>query len=616
MHGFFGPLSGAPRAGPWDLHWRDLHFSTTGKVFESGSTRLAIEGCLTRFVNSPIRLRRENPIESVLALYKEHGEDFVSRLDGLFLLIFSPSEESEIYIVNNRYQATRLYYTRTPAGLFVSQSIQKLLEQSGIDRKPCFGSIRAFLANGFTTSDETQIKGVHKFLPSDYFVLNRGQAERKSYWLGEMKFDRRPFENLEQHLDEYERLYRAGLERYLEARRPNEVGTLLSGGHDTSFVVAQSTQVLKSQLHCYTVTFPGWTFDEGKFAENIARKFNTKYHAIPFHEGHVDRIVSLIRANEEPVVGSSLPLHVLSEEASKTVDVMLGGDGGDTLWGEYYPVAEYHRWVHRLPTSIRRVLHKLALQLRDWTDWERFWELEHVAALFTEDNYHDSFMRKLCTYRHFNEAFQRELLTSQILKEDYSRSHTEIRFTDENFADALIEGKLFNAFYTYQSFHTTKSVEYFGMDLYLPTIEKDVIDFICSLPMEWVNGGTTFHRLTNNKKINRRFHKKALSRYLSREEIYNRSFDIPWYNILRPRRALLEKLHARLKARGWYNEAALSRLFSEFMVQKVKKHELLELKHHGYRIFTLLSLEIWCQEYLDGRFSPEEKNLRLEDYLG
>jgi asparagine synthase (glutamine-hydrolysing) len=224
-------------------------------------------------------------------------------------------------------------------------------------------------------------------------------------------------------------------------------------------------------------------------------------------------------------------------------------------------------------------------------------------------------MRKLCTYRHFNDAFQAEILSQEVMAEPYSKSHLEVEFRNDNFSDALIEGKLFNAFYTYQGIHTTKLAAYNGMELVLPTVEKDVVDFICRLPANWINGGTALHRLCNNKRINRRFHKAALARYLKREEIYNRSFDIPWASILRPRRTLLEKLLARLLARGWYNEAALKNLFSEFLTQKVKDHELLELKHHGYRVFTLLSLEIWCIEYLDGRFSEEKRNLVLEEYL-
>jgi glutamate dehydrogenase (NADP+) len=77
------------------------------------------------------------------------------------------------------------------------------------------------------------------------------------------------------------------------------------------------------------------------------------------------------------------------------------------LWGEYYPVAEYHRYVKNSPLFLRRFFHSISTVLRDVFDWERFWELEHVASLFTEDNYYNDFMRKLCTYRHFTDEMQK-----------------------------------------------------------------------------------------------------------------------------------------------------------------------------------------------------------------
>jgi asparagine synthase (glutamine-hydrolysing) len=296
---------------------------------------------------------------------------------------------------------------------------------------------------------------------------------------------------------------------------------------------------------------------------------------------------------------------------------MLGGDGGDTLWGEYYPVAEFHRYIQHAPKFLRELLYQGAKGLRKITDWERFWELEHVSELFRKDNYYDDFLRRLCTYRHFSDEFQDSLLNKDVFGGvKPARSSLELEFNKDNFEEMLIEAKLFNAFYTYMSFFTYNSMESNGLNLYFPTINKDLIDFITSLPKEWVNGGTTFHRLTNHKSINRKFHKHALARYLKTEEIYNRSFDMPWYMILKPRVDVLEKLLMRLKDRGWYNNLELEKLFSEFRTQNVKDYELLELKHHGYRVYTLLALEIWCMEFIDGGIEKSyDSNISLEEYL-
>ncbi|OFZ28620.1 MAG: hypothetical protein A2622_05890 [Bdellovibrionales bacterium RIFCSPHIGHO2_01_FULL_40_29] len=600
--------------GQFDFSW-----SATSLFLKDNDSFLYIDGNITQFIETNIQLDLNNQLSSINALYLFYSENFVRHLDGLFLLVFKPKNSDEIFIVNNRYEANRLYYYLTETEFYFSESLKDLLSNFPIPRQPDFGSIRSFLSNGFIISEKTPVAGVSKMLPADYFIIKNSKIFQKSYWSDEIKFNRKPFDHLQNHISRYEHLYQQGLENYLRAKKSRRVGTLLSGGHDTSFVVIQAEKVLKRlklpKLEAFTVTFPDWNFNEESYAANIAQKFDAAFTAIPFTAKDLDYAIDLIKANEEPVVGSSLPLHILMKKAGVDVDTMLGGDGGDTLWGEYYPVAEYHRLFFRFPLWFRKSIYTLSKLLRKLTDWERFWELEHVAKLFTEKNYHHDFLRKLCTYRHFDQDFQDKLLKTEILSHPYSNSHTEIKYSNKNFSDTLIESKLFNGFYTYQSFHTGKSARYFGMDLYLPTINKGVIDFINQLPADWINGGNFFQRLTNNKKINRKFHKAALSQYLKKSEIYNRSFDIPWTKILQPRKDFLWQLLDKLKARNWYNNNYLDQLFQEFLKQNLSATELLELKNHGYRIFTLMSLEIWCELFLDGKIFEEKLDTHLEDFL-
>lgn len=563
-------------------------------------------------------LSSEDFSHTVFNLYRRDGESFYKRFDGLHLLLLFDSEKDKLLICNNSYQSGKCYYSKTDRGLIFSTHLTQIVKLSGQSFEIHKPSVFSFLSNGFTSSEETQLVGVKKLNPT--FALEvSGKGHRIiNHWENEIQFDRKPFSNLQAELDRYEEIYRSGIANFFEVKKPHEVGCLLSGGHDTSFAMIQSSKVHHRPIHGLTCTFPGWAFDEDLYAKNICKKSGGTYHPIPVTPDSIDHLVSLIRSNEEPVVGSSLPLHILSRYAKEHVDVMLGGDGGDTLWGEYFPVAEFHRYVSLLPLGLRKLVHKTSQKLVQWTDWERFWELEHVASLFAEENFYDDFLRKLCTYRHFRESYINELFSDDFLKEGitFSKSQVTVPFNKNNFSDALIEGKLLNGFYPYQSFHTTKSMAEFGMELYLPTIQRDIIRFITNLPMKWVNGGSTFHRLINSKSINRKFHKLALGRYLKKEEIYNRSFDIPWYNILRPRKRVLELLKKRLLARGWFDGKALNDLFDEFMGQSVKDYELLELKHHGYRIFTLLSLEIWCTEYLDMRLTENyHSEISLEEYL-
>jgi asparagine synthase (glutamine-hydrolysing) len=594
----------------------DFYLGGEEDFFELDPYIILVKGHITKSRESGELIDQSQLAQTIVEYYERYGEMFYEKFDGLFFIVLYHKDTKELRLCNNRYLTTSCYYYLDQDKLLFSDSLGQVAGELQ-KQNPHFGSVRSFISNGFTITDQTQVENIKKMLPSFSIAASSKGVDFKNHWDNEFKFDRKPFDNVEAHLDRYEEVYRKGIKEFLTVNKTKELGSLLSGGHDTSFCVIQASKVHDKPVHCYTSTFPGWAFDEEDYARNICEKNKGIFRPIPFLPEDLDYMVSLIRTNEEPVVGSSLPLHKIALVAANEVDTMLGGDGGDTLWGEYYPVQEYHRYVKNMPLSMRKLCHKASKFLRDTTDWERFWELEHVASLFTDDDYYDGFMRKLCTYRHYTDDAQKELFTPDVFaKSSVEPSMHEVKFTKDNFANTLIEGKLFNAFYTYQSFHTYKSMNHFGLPLYFPTVNKDVMDLITSLPWEWVNGGTTFHRLTNNKSINRKFHKMALSRYLRKDEIYNRSFDIPWYNILRPRKEVLRLLRKRLVNRGWYNESFINQLFDDFESQHVKEHELLELKHHGYRIFTLLSLEIWCMEYLDGKNTenPDQK-IPLEDYL-
>ena len=546
--------------------------------------------------------------------FLSENPDAWGRLDGLFLLIHYSVEKNHLLILNNNYQLTKLYYTVVDNSLLFSHQLQLLLPHLK-ERRPYFPSLMGFLRNGFNQSEKTQIEGINKLLPSQRISVLEGELTVEDCWSDHYVVHRTPFSDIETHLDAYESTYQKTLHNYLEARQPDELGTLLSGGHDTSFVMIQASKAWKKPVHCFTTVFPGWGFSEQSYAESTCNKFGGTFHPQEFSGKDMDLLTDLILGCEEPVLGSSLPLHALAKNASNYTDTLMGGDGGDTLWGEYHPVGEFHRWVHRWPLPLRQLIHKAALFLRNTSDWERFWELEHVARLFARKDMYDNFLGDLCTYRHFSPDFLNEILVPEFSSHPPSRSRMEVPFNNKNFDEALIEGKLLNGFFTYQSFQQTRSMNAFGMEFFLPVVQKDMMDFVNSLPMNWINGGTTFHRLINSKTTNRKFHKFALARYLKKEEIYNRSFDIPWHLIFKDRQSTLNLACSALKNRGWFQPEALDRLFSEFKSQKNKDYELLELKSHGYRIMTLMSIEVWARLFLDQPSSPPGPEVSLDEFL-
>ena len=556
----------------------------------------------------------------VASLYKQYGPSFPSHLEGYFFIILFDHTTQECIFFNNRYQATSFYYY-VDNDLFVFASSLRLL-LTLLPFKPEFDvrSIPSFLHTGFSSTEHTQFKNVYRLLPTYRIQIHKGMVTHAHHWQTEFVFDRRPFHDLEEHLDTYERLFEKSIDRIIRTYGTKELGCFLSGGHDTSFIYLKAQQLFKRPVHTFTASFDDFGFDEAPKARYLTEKFGGHHHRVAIGKEALDNIPLMVRLVEEPVPGGGLPIFSCCRAAAEHVDTLLSGDAGDTLWGEYYPVAEWHRYFHSMPYVLRRFAHWLNKAVLKVNDWERLWESEHVFSLFAEkDMYHD-FFNRLCTYRHYNDDALRALLDPAVYAS--GKAHTcmlDIPFTRKTMYDALVEAKMFYGVYQYMLPPTQKPLEGLGVNFYPPYFDHDIISFINLLPAEWLNGGTTFQKLINDAH-KRRFHKQVLLRYLPERYVYSvqQSLDVPFHAFMTKRPYVLENLLRRLKKRGWYNNVTLDRLFREFPKQEVKPHEIIQLKHHGYRIFCLLSLEVWCMEFMDPPAVAQTTDLNivpLQDYL-
>ncbi|MFC1666353.1 asparagine synthase-related protein [Candidatus Omnitrophota bacterium] len=563
---------------------------------------------------------RNNLEELVAQLFVKEGKGFCSLLDGFFIIVIHDRTSGEVFIFNSRHQATQLYYCANDNALFFASSLKLLLDL--LPYTPPFDkqALPSFLRTGFSYTEKTQLEGVKKLLPTQFIHVHDKTYTVSDHWKTEYIFDRRPFTDLNAKLDEYESVYSKSIGSFLNCVKPGELGCFLSGGHDTSFTFIQTSKLFGKPVHAFTASYENFAFDETPKARYITEKFGGVHHPVVIGPDAIDCVPYFINIVEEPVSGGALPIFMCILEARKHVDSMISGDAGDTLWGEYYPVAEWHRYFRRLPYILRkgaRLLNKIILSVNDW---ERFWESDHVFSLFAEKNIYDDFFGRLCSYRHYNIETVRKILDAETFKEiSLHKCMIDLPFTKDNFFDALIETKMLYGVYQYMLPPTQKPIEGFGMNYYSPYLNNKLITFINSLPKEWLNDGTTFQKLSNTGH-RRRFHKMAMLRYLPEQYVYSaqQSCDVPFHLFLTKRPIVLERLLSRLKRRGLFNNRSLEHIFNEFPRQKIKPREIIELKHHGYRIFCLLTFEIWCMQFIDTdkeKNAPTQKTVPLEDYL-
>ncbi|MBU1645436.1 MAG: asparagine synthase (glutamine-hydrolyzing) [Gammaproteobacteria bacterium] len=273
--------------------------------------------------------------EVVLAGYMRWGERCLERLNGMFAFAIldrgGPDTAASLFFARDRAGEKPFYY-RHADGRFAFASELKGLEHPGrIDHQ----GLNHYLALGYVPGDLCLFEGVRKLSPAHCgrFFLQSGALSIRRFWALPENLPRASDDG-EALADEAARLIEDSVRLRLVADVP--VGVLLSGGLDSSLVVAAAARVAGQSVETFTITVPGSPLDEARHAEIVARHFGTRHNVLPMAEAGLGLLDGLAPLVDEPIADSSiLPAWMVFGLARRKVTVALGGDGGDELFGGY-----------------------------------------------------------------------------------------------------------------------------------------------------------------------------------------------------------------------------------------------------------------------------------------
>jgi len=313
--------------------------------------------------------RTTGDMETVLALARDRGDDFVHGLNGMYALALYDATAHRLTLVRDRLGVKPLYWAQLPGGGVVFASEIKALFASGLIRPAVDeAAVTAYLTHGWVPGPHTLFTGIRKLLPGHRLCIDAdGKQTMDAYW------QPRPASDLpgdaagiEDHL--------AGLLRNslaLQLRSDVPVGALLSGGLDSGLIVAMAAEQSASPLNTFTVRFEGSTVDEGPLAAMVAERYGTNHRNISVAAGDVaQHLPSLAWHMEEPSFDAAvLPNFLINRVLSDHVTVALNGTGGDELfagYGRYFQLPVERRYL-RLPAFIRRgLIEALAPPMTAW----------------------------------------------------------------------------------------------------------------------------------------------------------------------------------------------------------------------------------------------------------
>ncbi len=265
-------------------------------------------------------------------LYERHGDSFVEYLDGMFALALWDKSRQRLLLARDRFGKKPLLWTQLTDGTVAFASeLKALLAFPSVGRQVDLERLDAYLTLGYVPGNRTALQGINRLPPGCVLVVENGVATVSRYWQLQAKPRRL-------HDEEWVAAVREGVLAAVRKRLVADVplGALLSGGIDSSVVVAAMAHESAEPVRTFSVGFPEARYDERPYARAVAERFGTIHEELLVEPDAAALLPRLADAYDEPFGDSSaLPTFLVCEHARRFVTVALAGDGGDEVFGGY-----------------------------------------------------------------------------------------------------------------------------------------------------------------------------------------------------------------------------------------------------------------------------------------
>ena len=315
-----------------------------------------------------VAFRSQSDTEVILKCYAREGIDALSRLRGMFSLALWDAAREELLLAVDPVGIKPLYYGEGPDSAFVFASETRALVASGlVPATVDLQGLEGFLAYGSVQAPRTILRGVRALLPGAYLrVRIDGRIDGPHrYWSPPFALARAPLVDGSAVVEELRGVLREVVRSHLISDVP--VGAFLSGGIDSSAVVALMSEAAAGDIHTFSVTFDEREYSEAAYSREVAQRYSKKHTEICLSERELlDMLPAALTAVDQPSVDGPNVFVISRAVREAGITVVLSGQGGDELFGGYSTfgrVIRARRWaalVHLLPRRLRSALAALA----------------------------------------------------------------------------------------------------------------------------------------------------------------------------------------------------------------------------------------------------------------
>ncbi|MBL8449908.1 MAG: amidotransferase 1, exosortase A system-associated [Dechloromonas sp.] len=310
--------------------------------------------------------------EVIVHAWEAWGESCVDRFRGMFAFALWDRNRDTLFLVRDRLGVKPLYYALLDDGLLVFGSeLKTLLAHGGLRRDIDAAAIEEYFALGYVAEPRTIFRQAKKLCPGHSLLVRRGMAlpEPREYW--DLHFQAGPRPSEEEAREELLRRLKESVRLRMVSEVP--LGAFLSGGVDSSAVVAAMAGLSGEPVNTCSIAFSDPAFNEAEFARMVADRYRTNHHVDLVESDDFDLIDTLARLYDEPYADSSaIPTYRVCQLARRHVTVALSGDGGDESFGGYRRYRLHlmeERMRSLLPLGVRKPVFGLLGKVYPKADW-------------------------------------------------------------------------------------------------------------------------------------------------------------------------------------------------------------------------------------------------------
>ena len=523
--------------------------------------------------------RTHSDTETLVHLYEEFGTEGLKLLRGMFALCIWDARRRKLLLARDRLGKKPLYYAAVDGSLYFASEL-KCLRVAGVPLQVDEEALRLYFQFGYIPDPYSAFRAIRKLMPGCWLEYSAdGTVQHGRYWkLPPFAAESAPGATPETARARLRELFDEAVRIRLVADVP--LGAFLSGGIDSSLVVASMARASREPVKTFSIGFEESAYNELPYAALVAKRYGTEHHEILVRPDSLELLTRLVRHFDEPFADSSaIPTYIVSEFTARHVKVALSGDGGDELFAGYPTVnnVQKYRFADGIPRSLRKVARWISGLLPYAAYGKNF--LHAIAAptaldRYFEQNYTAYFLR------------QRMLMPQWMLPADAAWLEQALR---DNFppgaADILSQSMYFEATANLPGDMLVKvdrASMAASLEVRCPLLDHRLAEFAAGLPLAW--------KWRDGK--GKRILLEALGDRLPPELLTRpkMGFGVPIDHWFRgPLRALV---HDSILSRRFLARGIVSPEFARYLLEEHESGR----RDNQHQIYALLMLELWYRE--------------------